>query len=90
MSLWSADGNGQGPFEFTANFPAGVINRNSVVFASICEMGTIAGDPNPFPWFGAAALQIDNIVPRDTGDVAIMVNVLWDSPLNFRVFYQVF
>ena len=89
MSVWWCDGNGNGAFPFRVTFPPGVIDRNSTVFATICEMGTIAGDPNSFPWFGAAALRVDNVVPRDTGDVVCMVEVLWDNPLNFRVHYLV-
>jgi hypothetical protein len=89
VSVFIADGSGQGSFPFQVRFPPGVINSESTVFASICEMATIAGSPFPFPWFGAAGLRVDNVVPRDTDDVVCMVEVLHDKPINFRVHFLV-
>ena len=90
MSLWIANGNGNGTFDWEVNFPKGVINRDSIVLANICEIARIPGEPRDLPWMGAASMEIRNIVPRDTGTVALRVEIDWDSRLDFRVFFAVF
>jgi|tagenome__1003787_1003787.scaffolds.fasta_scaffold19884167_2 hypothetical protein len=90
MSLWIANGNGNGSFNFLVNFPAGVINRNSIVLANICEIARIPGEPNDLPWMGAASMEVRNIVPRDDGHVDFRIEIDWDGPLNFRMFIAVF
>ncbi|MER5635655.1 hypothetical protein ABT095_01720 [Kitasatospora sp. NPDC002227] len=86
MSTWTVDARGNGTFTFDVGpFPAGVINRHSNVFASICELSQPSGEPLDFPFLGAATMTVDNIAPQDSGHVLLYVSVNWGSPLNFRI-----
>jgi hypothetical protein len=90
MSLWTVRGRGNGNFLFPVFFPDKVINRDRIVLASICEIARIPGEPNDLPWVGDAAMEVRNIVPRDTGEVYFRVEIGWDSPLDFRISIAVF
>ena len=90
MSNFVADFLGvDGIFDGNVNFPAGVINRHSHVLVSICELGTIQGEPLDFPFKGAAVFTLHNVVPFDSGNVEITIDTGWDSPVNVRMFFSV-
>jgi hypothetical protein len=91
MSLWVKNGRGNGNFDWPVGpFPRGVISRDSIVLANICEIARIPGEPRNLPWNGDASMEIRNIIPDDNGFVTLTVEIDWDSPLDFRVFFVVF
>lgn len=90
MSLWIVNYRGHGNFNLNVNFPAGVINRNSIVLANICEIAHIPGEPQDLPWMGDASMEVRNIVPEDTGAVNFRLEVDWDDDLDFRMFIVVY
>lgn len=90
MSLWVQNGRGNGTFDWHAPFPPGVINRDRIVLANICEIARIPGEPRDLPWNGDASMEVRNIIPDDTGAVTLTIGIDWDSPLDFRLFYVVF
>ncbi len=50
MSNWQTDIFGvDGIFDHNVNFPQGVIDRHSVVLASLCELSQPQGEPSTFP-----------------------------------------
>ena len=63
--------------------PIGGVNRDSVVMASICELGFISGVIRPFQ--GAASMWVDNVVPQDGGFVTVRGYIGWDSDLLVQV-----
>ncbi|MFJ1805470.1 MULTISPECIES: hypothetical protein [unclassified Streptomyces] len=79
-------GTGHGQFWFPVTHPA--INRNSVVVASITELGFDGSGAFPHP--GLARMQISNVVPRAFGgQVDFWLNIDWPNDLAFRVNFQV-
>jgi hypothetical protein len=90
MSNYVADFLGvHGIFDGNVTFPRGVINRHSHVLVSICELGTIQGEPLDFPFKGAAVFTLHNVVPFDTGNVEITIDTGWKSNINVRMFFSV-
>ena len=62
------------------------VNRNSVVVASITELGFDSS--GAFPMRGFARMQVSNVVPGP-GFVDFWLNIDWASNLSFRINYQV-
>jgi hypothetical protein len=90
MSLVTFEFTGNGDFIFVdldwAIFGTGTqIGRGNVVLASITEI-----DQDGEPFVGAATVAVHNIAPRDDNHIHMIVAVLWDSPLNCRVYMAVF
>ncbi|WP_157851358.1 MULTISPECIES: hypothetical protein [Streptomyces] len=75
-----ASGQGHGQFWFPVVSP--VVNRNSVVLASITQL--VSGAPET----GFARMQVSNIVPRD-GGVVFWLNIDWPTDLAFRIGFRV-
>jgi len=91
-----------GIFDGSVWFPSGVINKDSIVLASICEVGEgdqedyFPGDPSddfvPFnvPFKGAAVFTLHNIVPFADGHVEITIDTGWTAfLLNVRMNFVV-
>ena len=63
-----------------------VIDKNSHVLASICELGDLASEERqanysgPWPFVGDARMTVHNIAPGP-GQATIRVSVDWPSPL---------
>ncbi len=80
------DGWGHGTFDIRFPFGPSQINRHSRVVCSITERGGApGGGPVDWPFLGGANMAILNIVPTDTGDVYVRINVAWDSTIQWRV-----
>jgi hypothetical protein len=79
--------------DFVIDVPVGVLtdggrrgcDRNSAVFASVCELGAAPGHGFEFPFIGAAYMQVMNVAPRDDGIVSVWIHVNWLSPLHIRL-----
>jgi len=89
MSYWIVNFRGHGTFDLHVNFPEGAVNRDSIVFANICEIAHIPGVPGDTPWMGDAAMEIRNIVPQNTHSVVFKVEIAWGSDLDFRMFIEI-
>jgi hypothetical protein len=90
MSNWQTDIFGvDGIFDHNVNFPQGVVDRHSVVLASLCELSQPQGEPFDFPFKGAAVLTLHNVVPFDDSHVELTIDSGWDSPINIRVYFSV-
>jgi hypothetical protein len=89
MSLWNWNIRGNGAFLAHAVFPQGVVNNNSHILANICETKTPRGEAT-IPHFGAAGMEIRNIVPHSDGTVDLWVEVNWDDPLDLRIQFVIF
>jgi hypothetical protein len=90
MSNWTADLRGvDGIFDININFPPGVIDRHSLVLASLTELSQPQGEPLDFPFKGAAVLTLHNLVPFDDGHVEATIDSGWDSPINIRVHFAI-
>jgi hypothetical protein len=91
MSNWTADFQGvDGIFDGNVTFPPGVVNSQSHVLVSICEI--ITPEPSPgigTPFKGHAVLTVHNVVPFDGGNVEITIDTGWNSPIGVRVFFSV-
>jgi hypothetical protein len=102
MANYQADFLGvNGIFDGTVTFPPGVINRNSIVLASICEVGE--GDaedyspssdaafvPFDYPFKGQAVFTLHNVVPFDDGHVELTIDTGWTAfLLNVRMNFVV-
>ncbi len=66
------------------SIPFGSVTPETVVLASITEL-----DGDGLPFTGAATLEVHNVAPRN-GFVDLIVAVLWDSPLRYRVSLAIF
>ncbi|MBB5924638.1 hypothetical protein [Streptomyces echinatus] len=75
-----ASGQGHGQFWFPV--ASSVVNRNSVVLASISQL--VAGVPET----GPARMQISSVVPRD-GGVVFWLNIDWPIDVAFRIGFRV-
>ena len=62
---------------------AGVVNANSRVFVSICELGVFGGQVKPF--MGLASMEVHNVVPHDDGIVIVRGSIGWDADVNARL-----
>jgi hypothetical protein len=90
MSNWILDIHGMdGIFDLKATFPAGVIDRHSIVLASLCELAKPPGQSLDFPFKGLAVLTLHNVVPFDDGKVELTIDTGWESPINIRVHFSV-
>jgi hypothetical protein len=89
MSVFTLDWRGHGTQTWFTPFAAGVINRHSAVFATICELSQPPGEPLDFPFVGAAGMEVRNIAPLDDGRVQWVSEINWDRDLNFRVKFLV-
>lgn len=90
-----------GIFDGSIWFPEGVINKNSCVLVSICELSQgynpdASNSPAAFPvndpFKGAAVFTVHNVVPFDDGHVELTIDTGWTSsvyPLNVRMSFAV-
>jgi hypothetical protein len=62
-----------------------VINRNSIVVASLTEVSHPEGESFDLPHLGAADMVVENIVPRDDGIVTFRCHIDWGSDLDIRI-----
>jgi hypothetical protein len=81
---------GQGLFDVPVPFPPGVVNRNSLVLANICEVQMPPGEFTPnqpvgIPFQGDATMTIHNIVPKEDGSVSVRVEISGSDTLNARL-----
>jgi hypothetical protein len=91
MSNWYGDLPGViGQFETNPNFGTSVVNRHSVVLASVFELSQPQGEPLDYPFQGEAIMTIHNIVPLDDGSVKVAVDTGWtDFPINIRLNFAI-
>jgi hypothetical protein len=93
MSLWKFDYIGVNSiFDSTINFGTDVVDRHSVVLASVCEISQPEGEPLDFPFKGLAVMTVHNIVPHDDGTVEITIDTGWqagNSLINVRANFAV-
>jgi hypothetical protein len=68
----------------------GLINRHSIVVASMTEIKQPQGEPLDFPHLGAANLVIENIVPGDDHTVQFRCFINWGSDLDIRLSWIVY
>lgn len=61
----------------------GVVNSNSTVLVSICELGVFGGQLKPFQ--GAASMEVHNVVPHDNGIVVVRGYIGWESDLTVQL-----
>jgi hypothetical protein len=80
FSTWTFDFRHHGGFDKRVRFPAGTVNRDSIVLASATEL---TFDLVPFQ--GAASISVDNIVPDNDGSVNFRGAVGWGADLNVRL-----
>jgi hypothetical protein len=85
VSCWNVEGKGNGSIIYTVNLPTGVVNRHSVVVASICELSQPSGEALDYPFIGAAPMVVQNIAPQDNNTVMLRINIDWGSPLNYKI-----
>jgi len=86
-----------GIFDGSIWFPKGVINKNSCVLVSICELSQGGYNPDPQinpgdPFKGAAVFTVHNVVPFDDGHVELTIDTGWTSSvytLNLRMSFAV-
>jgi len=60
-----------------------LVNSNSRVFVSICEVGVFGNQWKPFQ--GLASMEVHNVVPHDDGIVIVRGHIGWDADLNVRL-----
>jgi hypothetical protein len=69
---------------FEKRIPFGAdVNADSVVVASITEVGIFGGQIVPFQ--GAASMEVHNVVPHNNGIVIVRGYIGWDSDINVRL-----
>jgi hypothetical protein len=61
----------------------GTVTTNSIILASATQVNT--DHPGNPPIQGNASIQILNCIPLTTGGFTVVVNVLWNSPIYFRI-----
>lgn len=83
--LFSSPLQGNGDFVLHANAGTQFVNRDSGVWATICELSQPVGEPLDFPFIGAARMSVRNVAPRDDGIIDMWIQIEWGSPLNYRV-----
>jgi hypothetical protein len=69
-------------FERRLNLP-GVVNSNSKVFVSACELGVFGGQVKPFQ--GGASIEVHNVVPHDDGVVIVRGFIHAERDINMRL-----
>jgi hypothetical protein len=83
-SFWT--GRGRGTFDTFADFGRGNLDRHSMVVANIVELSQPQGEELDFPFQGDASMEIRNLVPLDSGQLHLRVEIDFDDhDLNFRV-----
>jgi hypothetical protein len=66
------------------NIPGlGITPKNSNILVAAVELDGLGT-----PFIGGAAIQVMDIAPAQDG-VSVRVNVLWESPITFRLAYVI-
>jgi hypothetical protein len=68
----------------------GLIDRHSIVVASLTELKQPQGEPLDFPHLGAAIMYIANIVPGDDHVVHFRCFIDWRDDLDVRISWIVY
>lgn len=89
IDIWSITWRNNGTFDVDVPFPRGVIDRDKIIFANICEIKRFPGETRDLPWMGDASMEVKNIVPKDTGSVNFRVHIDFYLPLPFRMLVMI-
>jgi hypothetical protein len=66
--------------DFIAEWPVTGVNRGTSLAAVITELDA-AGQP----FVGAASMEVQNVAPRDNGEVHLLCHVEWPVDLSLRL-----
>ncbi len=87
LSFWRFPHRGRGTMTVRQPFPAGIVEEDSIVVASISELSSVP--PPRKPVLGAASMSILNVVPESGSIVSTRVNVESSGDLDFQVAYHI-